>query len=255
MNKISKKTNFNIYYANIIARMHTKFTLEEEKALHLIFKQINSFEKNDTTIKLNKLDFFDKLELQSTNRYNRYRKLIRGLINKTFVELIDEKGGELMGVVIYGSYWQPKESFFEVKLNDWFMPFIEELVKNYTKINLNNVLGFKSKHTLTLYKWLCSWTDENKKTNQRYITTKELKELFGLNIDDYVYNNKFSRADFEKKTIKSSIEEINNITNTYIKFKKIIKMVRFKIMSLLEIKKTKLRLKIIQNRMLINANP
>jgi len=210
----------NIYYSNFLARINTKFTLEEEKVLHLIFSQINSFSKNDTTIKLNKLDFFDKLELESTNRYPRYRKLIRGLIHKTYVEFVDNYGTEYIGVVINSSVWKPKETFFEVELTKMFMPFLEQLIKDYTKVDLNSILGFKSKHSLTLYKWLCSWNDESKKQNERYITTKDLKELFGLSIDDYVYNGKFRRFDFERETITKAINEINKISNINVFFKK-----------------------------------
>ncbi|WP_425381819.1 replication initiation protein [Spiroplasma endosymbiont of Polydrusus pterygomalis] len=98
------------------------------------------------------------------------------------------------------------------------MPFIEQLIRDYTKINLDRVL--KLKHSLTLYKWLCSWSDENKKENQRDITTKELKELLGLSIDTYVQNGKFNRADAERYTIKSAIQEINEKTNIIVSYKK-----------------------------------
>lgn len=210
----------SIYYANELARMCNKFTLEEEKVLHLIFSQIKPYEKNDTIVKLSKLEFFNKLELESKDRYPRYRKLVHGLINKTFVELKELDGTHLMGVIIIGSKWYAKQSFFEVKLNDWFMPFLEQLVRDYTKIQLDSILKLKSKYSLSLYKWLCSWTDENKKINQRYIITKELKELFGLNTNDYVYNSKFQRKLFENYTIKKALLEINSKTNISVEFKK-----------------------------------
>lgn len=98
------------------------------------------------------------------------------------------------------------------------MCFIEQLVRDYTKINSDSVL--KLKDSLTLDKWLCSWTDENKKQNQRYITTKELKELLSLAIDTYVQNGKFNRADFERYTIKRAIQEINEKTNVIVSYKK-----------------------------------
>lgn len=41
-----------------------------------------------------------------------------------------------------------------------------------------------------------------------------------MSIDDYVYNGKFNRGDFEKRTIKPSIKEINDKTNIIIDFKK-----------------------------------
>ncbi|WP_210381263.1 RepB family plasmid replication initiator protein, partial [Borreliella valaisiana] len=51
--------DLTVYYANELARKYCKFTLEEQKVLHLIFSQINPYGKNPTTFKLNKLDFFD----------------------------------------------------------------------------------------------------------------------------------------------------------------------------------------------------
>lgn len=159
----NKYDDLTIYYANQLTRMHTKFTLEEEKVVHLIFSQIKPFEKNPTTFKLNKLDFFNKLELESKNRYPRYRNLIHGLINKSFIKIKDLDGDDLIGVVITGSKWNKDKSFFDVDINWRFMPFIEQLVKNYTKLQLDSVLKLKSKYSLTLYKWVCSWSDENKK--------------------------------------------------------------------------------------------
>lgn len=211
-----------VYYANELARKYSKLTLEEQKVLHLIFSQIKPDEKNPTVFKLNKLDFFNKLELESEDRYNRYRKLIQGLIKKSYFEIKDIKGNETIGVVIHKAKWYKNEPYFEIFLDEDFMPYLEQLVKigYYTKVNLNSVLKLKSKHSLTLYKWLCSWTDESKSQSQRYIITKDLKELFGLSIDDYVYNGKFNRAHFERKTIKPAIGEIILKTDLAVSFKK-----------------------------------
>jgi len=218
-----KETKFNsltIYYANELARKYCKFSLEEQKVLHLIFSQIKPYEKNPTTFKIEKIDFFKKLNLKGDDKYRNYNKLLKNLINKSVIE-IDDEIKTSVGVVIYNVEWYKKESYFFVKLNPDFMPYLEQLVRDYTKVNLDSVLKLKSKHSLTLYKWLCSWTDESKKINQRYITTKDLKELFGLSIDDYAYNGKFRRFDFERETIKKAINEINKISNINVFFKKI----------------------------------
>lgn len=122
--------------------------------------------------------------------------------------------------MIIGSNWFYKQPFFEVDLNPKFMPYIEQLKEHYTKVDLNTVCSFKSKHALTLYKFISSWTNESKKENKRYLNTKELKELFGLSINDYVYNNKFVRSLFEKKTIDVAIKEINQYSDLKISYDK-----------------------------------
>ena len=85
--------------------------------------------KNDTIFRINKLNFFNKLELESKDRYPRYRKLVYALINKTFVQLKTKNGGELIGVVISASYWKPKESYFEVELSRMIMTFIQKMLQ------------------------------------------------------------------------------------------------------------------------------
>jgi len=223
ISKIEKNQfhNLTVYYANQLARMNSKFTLEEEKVMHLVISQIKPYEKNPNIFKLSKLDFFNKLELESKNRYPRYRQLIQGLIKKTFVEITDIDGEELMGVVVTASKWHKKQSFFEIEISKMFMPFLEQLVRDYTQVNLDTILKFNSKHTLNLYKWLCSWSDDKVLTKgSRYIMTKDLKELFGLTKEAYVQNGKFNRADFERRTVNPAIEEINSKSNLTVYYRK-----------------------------------
>lgn len=115
----------------------------------------------------------------------------------------------------------------KIEFNPRFLPYVEELLGHYTQLELDSVVEFKSKFSLSLYKYLSSWKDNGKvkDTNQyRYLSTRELKELLGLGKEDYVYNGKFNRSLFEKKTVDVAIEEINSKTNdlrvSYTKVKK-----------------------------------
>lgn len=229
MNKtVVKKINDNtfsnevkkIYYANIIARMTSKFNLEEEKALHIFFSYIKPFNfQNSTTIKIEKKKFFEQLNLTGDDKYKRYKLLIYKMKIKSII-IIETEKSIFDGFLLINSEWYKKELYFEVDLNPKLMPFIEQLKEHYTKVDLNTVCAFKSKHALTLYKFLCSWTDESKKENKRYVTTKDLKELFGLSKEAYVENNNFKRAKFEKRTIDVAIKEINQYSDLNISYDK-----------------------------------
>ncbi|MBP1525868.1 MAG: replication initiation protein [Spiroplasma ixodetis] len=229
MNKtVVKKINNNtfsnevkkIYYANIIARMTSKFNLEEEKALHIFFSYIKPFNfQNSTTIKIEKKKFFEQLNLTGDDKYKRYKLLIYKMKIKSII-IIETEKSIFDGFLLISSEWYKKELYFEVDLNPKLMPFIEQLKEHYTKVDLNTVCSFKSKHALTLYKFLCSWTNENKKENKRYVTTKDLKELFGLSKEAYVENKNFKRAKFEKRTIDVAIKEINQYSDLNINYDK-----------------------------------
>lgn len=71
--------------------------------------------------------------------------------------------------------------------------------------------------------------DKWKLTNVDYLgidySTRKLKMMFGLSIDDYMRNDHFDRYNFERKTINKAVDEINKkskcIKNlTYKKVKK-----------------------------------
>ncbi len=235
MAKIESQTQWNlfgehegngitpVYYSNQIARMRTKFTLEEEKVIHVIFSKLNSFEKNNNVVVLDKRELFNVLGVRGDSKYKTYRKIFKGIIQKSYMEVLDKDGNMSQGIVITGIKWNTKQHKIEVFLNDLFMPYISDLVSNFTMVELENVVGFKSKYSLIIYRWLCSWADNSKNfsENARYISTKDLKELFGLAEQDYVYNGKFNRSLFEKHTIDSAVYEINNKTEMRVEYKKI----------------------------------
>lgn len=216
---IKKKKNrydgIIIKYANELARKHTQFTLEEQKAIHLIFSHIKPFQKNPTTFQINKIDFFEKLSLTGDDKYKRYEKITDNLIIKSFAR-IESKNETNKGIIIYNVKWNKGKEYFEVDLNPNFMPYLQNIIDHYTNISLDNLIRFKSNHTLNLYKFICSWNDKK----ETEITTKELKEMFNLSKEAYVQNEKFNRAAFERDTIKKAINEINKVTELLISFKK-----------------------------------
>lgn len=221
--EIEEKGVTPVYYSNQIARMRTRFTLEEEKVLHVIFSKLNAFEKNDLKVTINKSELFDTLGVAGKSKYKRYRNIFKGIIQKSYMEILDTEGNMAQGVVITGVKWNTKEQPVELYLNQLFMPYISELVSNFTMVSLQSITNFKSKYSLVVYRWLCSWADNSTdfSENARYITTKELKELFGLTEQDYVYNGKFNRALFEQYAIESAVHEINEKTDLQVEYKKI----------------------------------
>ncbi|MBP1526519.1 MAG: replication initiation protein [Spiroplasma ixodetis] len=221
LKKDKKKNRYDgvtIQYANELARNYSKFSLEEQKALHLIFSHINPFEKNPTTFEINKSEFFEKLNLVGDSKYERYKRTIEKIIQKSFVEIKDKMtGNKINGVAITASIWNDKKTFFEVDINPRFMPYLEQFIGYYTKIDLDSLVSFKSKHALTLYKLFCSWNDKK----QTQIGTKDLKDLLGISKEAYVQNGKFNRSEFENKTIKKAISEINQSGNLTVNWKKV----------------------------------
>ncbi|MBP1528454.1 MAG: replication initiation protein, partial [Spiroplasma ixodetis] len=126
--------------------------------MHLIFAHIKLFQKNPTTFQINKVDFFEKLNLIDNDKYKRYEKITDNLILKSFVRIETEQE-KSKGIIIYNIKWNKNKEFFEVDLNPNFMPYLQNFIDHYTSINLDNLVRFKSNHSLNLYKLICSWND------------------------------------------------------------------------------------------------
>ena len=94
-----------------------------------------------------------------------------------------------------------------VKFEKDYLPLLVELSRNYTKLLNDDVTSFNSKFSMMLYQNLMRL---NCYSNKIEFTTKQLKDMFGLSDDDYVYNGKFNRALFEKKTVDLAVKEINS---------------------------------------------
>ena len=111
--------------------------------------------------------------------------------------------------------------------NDYYLPLVQQLANNFVRLLDDDVVSFDSKFSMMLYQNLMK--DKWKLTNIDYLgidySTRRLKMIFGLSIDDYVQNGRFNRADFERRTINRAVKEINEkskcIKNlTYKKVKK-----------------------------------
>ncbi len=226
--KSSRLDNKPVLISNVLTRQKTRFTLEEEQLLFCVLSKLKPFEKNNRIIEVLKEELFEKLGLFDTKeRYMLLKKRFQSMMVKTYVSVTFEDKSNWNGFVITGWGSDYKSNHFKVEFNERFLPYVEELLGHYTRLELDSVVEFKSKYSLSLYKYLSSWKDNGNPndTNQyRYLSTKELKELFGLGKEDYVYNDKFNRALFEKKTVDVAVEEINSKTNdlrvSYTKVKK-----------------------------------
>lgn len=200
-----------VIISNELVRQNIKITLEEEKLMHCIFSQLNGLENKaqKRVIKLYKNDLFDLLSLTSSTRYIELKKRFKSLTEKSVVDVVLPNGNDLIAPVIVGIESNYKADHFIVELNERFMPYLERLVTHYTKLELDSIVQFESKYSLILYKYLSSWRS-NHYHRMTHLTTKELKELFGLTKDDYVYKGKFQRTHFERKTLETAINEIND---------------------------------------------
>lgn len=214
-----------IAMSNTLAEKSTRFSIVQQKLFYVCLASLKHGVNSKNEVEINKQELFNYLNLNTdNNRWTRIRYEFKKLAKNSYIEFgTDEDFCD--GFLIY-SFRSTRNSIF-VRFNDYYLPLVQQLANNFVRLLDDDVVSFDSKFSMMLYQNLMK--DKWKLTNIDYLgidySTRRLKMIFGLSIDDYVQNGRFNRADFERRTINRAVKEINEkskcIKNlTYKKVKK-----------------------------------
>lgn len=195
--------NLVIRMENTLAKKSTKFNAVQQKLFYVCLASLNKGVNNVNEIEIDKQELFEYLNITSDDRWTRTKKQFKSLMKSSLIEFENGDNWE-SGFLITKTRSTRKKIYVEFAKD--YLPLLIELSRNYTKLLNDDVTSFNSKFSMMLYQNLMRL---NCYSNRIEFTTKQLKDMFGLNDDDYVYNDKFNRALFEKKTINLAVKEIN----------------------------------------------
>lgn len=227
---IMKKTdnslkNQVIAMSNILAEKSTRFSVVQQKLFYICLASLKQGINSKNEVEINKKELFNFLDIEKeTKRYTRIKGEFEQLAHNSFVKF-DTTDGFCQGFLICNI--RLAKNTFYVQFNDYYLPLVQELANNYVRLLDDDVISFNSKFSMMLYQNLMK--DKWKLTNIDHLgidySTRQLKMMFGLSIDDYMRNDHFDRYNFERKTINKAVDEINKkskcIKNlTYRKVKK-----------------------------------
>lgn len=214
-----------IAMSNILAEKSTRFPVVQQKLFYICLASLKQGINSRNEVEINKKELFNCLDIEKeTKRYTRIKGEFEQLAHNSFVKF-DTTEGFCQGFLICNI--RLAKNTFYVQFNDYYLPLVQELANNYVRLLDDDVISFNSKFSMMLYQNLMK--DKWKLTNVDYLgidySTRKLKMMFGLSIDDYMRNDHFDRYNFERKTINKAVKEINEkskcIKNlTYRKVKK-----------------------------------
>lgn len=214
-----------IAMSNILAEKSTRFSVVQQKLFYICLASLKQGINSKNEVGINKKELFNFLDIEKeTKRYTRIKGEFEQLAHNSFVKF-DTTDGFCQGFLICNI--RLAKNTFYVQFNDYYLPLVQELANNYVRLLDDDVISFNSKFSMMLYQNLMK--DKWKLTNIDHLgidySTRQLKMMFGLSIDDYMRNDHFDRYNFERKTINKAVDEINKkskcIKNlTYRKVKK-----------------------------------
>lgn len=202
--------NALIVMHNIIARKQTRWNALETKLFLTILSRVKTRTK-DNWVVLSKADVCDILEIDQSNS-NKLRKQAERMVLKSYVQFNGPNEDEWEDGVLMSGFKSTRKEL-HIKMNDQFLPLLDELSAHFTQFYLDNVAHFKSKYSIILYQNLKSWFCRETMLTRKIYSLDELKKMFEIGPNDYVYTrngNKLFRVDnFKKWTIDVAMKEIN----------------------------------------------
>ena len=228
LNRPNSLDNSIITMANTLARKQTKWSVNETKLFLTAISQINSRDDHNW-ITLKKSDVIAKLQIDPRHT-NTLRDLFKQVALKSWISFgTDDSWND--GFLIIKS--KSSRNTVSLQFSSDYIPLLEHLHSHFTWFYLDNIINFKSKHTIKLYQFLMSWHDSKYIITHKKVTINELKSIFELSESSYMVKrinsigNKYMVFDiynFEKKCLLKAIDEINeDVTKSglYIEYSKI----------------------------------
>jgi plasmid replication initiation protein len=125
-------------------------------------------------------------------------------MQETSITFFDEEKGIIEGMSLLPRYkFVPNKNIVEIDLYVRIAKMIIDVKKNYTPINIKDLMHIKNKHSLRLLALLCRIANYDKDVPKRKkMTLEELSSFFGVNYENW--------GEFERKIIKPVKEELDN---------------------------------------------
>ena len=191
---------------NKLVKKATRFNATEQKLFYSTLASLGNGINDKYEVEIDKQDLLDFIDYKNENKWTRLRYQLEKMVQKSWISFGNDEifcSGFLMSNV------RSTRKKIYVQFNSNYYSLVKELSSNYTRLLNDDTVQFNSKFSMMLYQILM----KNNNYQTTIMTTKELKELFGLSKDDYCKKDgSFDRYNFEKYTINLAVKEINEMS-------------------------------------------
>ena len=201
-----------IAISNTLARAKDGMTMQEKKLCAIYLSKIEWKNlNNNREIWVEKSEIMKLLnsEIDASHQSYYLRTLAQNMVRHSELHFDGKEDGEWEDMPLFTRRKSTK-GLLMIEVYDGAMKLLEGLKSEYITLFLSDILNFDSNETgrraYVLYEYLRLHSDTRQK-NSRLLSTKELKELWGISADAYMHldqkRNKeiFDRANFEKRVL------------------------------------------------------
>jgi plasmid replication initiation protein len=186
----------------------------------------------DHTIYLSKKELFAFFDVSDSNKHSRFKQAIEKMQKQAYFEVREQtgKGFEFESIVpIPYIKWNDYDDEVTIRFDQAIMPYLIDLKQNFTQYAISDIMELNSKYSIILYKWLSMHYNQYEHYSSKGGRREEQVEAYrhpSISMHELrtMTNTKKTYENFpmfEKRVLKTSIEEINRYTHLNVAYDKI----------------------------------
>lgn len=213
--KLKLNPNYYVVTANDLIKGKQRMTLREAQLLFIAISQVVKEDKDFKTYITTVTELAEFMGITSESLYRDLKEICKSLRSQNVeVQISSSNSQEKAKWKIFG--WVQNAEYdcgkLTLRLSDDIKPFLIDLDKFYTQIQLSTLLSFRSYYTIRLYQYLKADAGAKWETVEEWhFTCDEIRELFQIEPKKYK-----QAKDLLKKTITPALEELNDSDYAYI---------------------------------------
>ena len=206
---LDKETSEFVVLHNNLVEARYRLTLQEKRIVLWLASQVTPFDEDFKEHSLSIKDFSDLINTQGENLYTRLQSITRRLMQRIItIRPIGEK--RLIQVAWLGAAdYKIDKGIISLSFHPHLKPFFLQLKRNFTKINIVDVMGLKSIYSIRIYELL----KQKEFVGMRIITIDEIRDYCGISKEKYKQIN-----DLIRKVLEVSKLDINDKTDIEITY-------------------------------------
>lgn len=216
MKKTTKKTIPTVVKSNKLVEARYSLGLQEQRLMLLALSKLNSTAKlPDGKIQM-KVSEYAAVFGDHKDLYADLKTAAKALLERVITIEKQDGGWKMFQVASYAEL-TTKTGIIELEFHKEIVPYISELKKCFTKIELPQLAGFTSTHALRIYENMLKWEPNT----CLEITVEDLKKMLGL------YDEKKKKfgyptfKDFEDRVLRPAKEQIELHTPHRLDYQKV----------------------------------
>lgn len=195
-----------VIQSNRLVEAKYRLSVEEQKIIKILVSQIQKDDQDFKDYEFRSKDLAELLGMEHSNTYGVLRNITKKLMSRVLEFYNPETNTLLQTSWLSSALYKHGEGTIVLRFDPSLKPLLLQLQSYFTKYELSHILRFKGQYTIRFFEFRKSFLGRNKKII--VFSLEELREIFGLQKDEYKDFDNFRRRVLEPARLEL-LEKMN----------------------------------------------